>query len=136
MLFQASSDVATVAYILGIGSPAFDTYGPGPLSIQNASLLMFAMARILFKNFATYSTVLDQFGAPPPLLGNSLTNPTQLLSYIHVLYTGTSLFIYPFLIKTTPRVPPRPMGHGQSRLHGRRSTEVIPILRLSPSCLH
>jgi len=98
MFFQTSSDVATIGYILGLQSGVqgyFDSYGPGPLSIQNASLLMFAMARIVFKNFATYTTVLDQFSAPAPLLRYSLTGSIPL-SYLHIVYTGTSLSFIPF----------------------------------------
>jgi hypothetical protein len=96
MYFQAAADAGPVGYIINtlkgaeaVSEFVFDYFGSGPLNAQNATILMFAMARKLFNNLASYTTVLGQDGASTtPFLRYSLVGGATPVSYIQLVYSG------------------------------------------------
>jgi hypothetical protein len=96
MYFQAASDAGPVSYIINnlkgaeaVSEFVFEYFGSGPLNAQNATILMFTMARKLFNNLASYTTVLGQDGSiPTPFLRYSLVGGATPVSYIQLVYSG------------------------------------------------
>jgi hypothetical protein len=100
MYFQAAADAGPVGYIINtlkgakdVSEFVFDYFGSGPLNAQNATILMFVMARKLFNDLASYATVLGQDGAQPtPFLRHSLVGGAAPISYIQLVYSGISRY--------------------------------------------
>ena len=101
MFFQAASDSGTVSYLINtlnqgrqFNDFVAEYFGPGPINVQNATILMFAMARKLFTHLASYTTVLNQYGEiPTPFLRYSLIGGDAPVSYIQMVYSGTSMVV-------------------------------------------
>jgi hypothetical protein len=96
MYFQATVDAGLDNFVLdtlGSGTPVaefiYEYFGPGPLDAQNATSLMFIMARKLFNDLATDTPFLGPFGAlRTPFLRYSLVDAPVPLSYLQLVYSG------------------------------------------------